>query len=138
LGYPSNFNRCWALGGVVKLIKLGRNFNEVELCCNCGCGYGVVNPELLLAIQQLRDKLNKPITVTSWCRCHSHNTNIGGHQNSDHLYGKAIDITVGHMGPYDLAAKAMEIKTLDNGGIGIYPSKNFVHLDVGSRSRWIK
>lgn len=45
-------------------------------------------------LQPLRDKLDKPIKILSGYRCPELNKLVGGANNSDHLYGKAADITV--------------------------------------------
>ena len=48
-------------------------------------------------LQPLRDKLGKPIIVTSGFRCQRLNQAVGGVPNSQHLTGQAVDIVVNGM-----------------------------------------
>ena len=48
-------------------------------------------------LQPLRDKLKKPIIITSGYRCKNLNTLVGGASNSQHLYGQAADFVVPNM-----------------------------------------
>lgn len=43
-------------------------------------------------LQQLRDKIQKPITILSGWRCPELNKAVGGSSTSEHLQGKAADI----------------------------------------------
>jgi len=47
-----------------------------------------------LVLQPLRDKLGKPLNVSSGYRCTRVNTAIGGVHNSQHLFGQAADTEV--------------------------------------------
>ena len=42
-------------------------------------------------MQELRDKIGKPINVSSWYRTKTYNKKIGGSSNSLHLDGLAVD-----------------------------------------------
>ena len=48
-------------------------------------------------LQPLRDKLNKPIIITSGYRCDKLNSLVGGVSNSAHKKGLAVDIHVPNM-----------------------------------------
>lgn len=48
-------------------------------------------------LQPLRDKLNKPIIITSGYRCDKLNSLVGGVNNSAHKKGSAVDIHVPNM-----------------------------------------
>lgn len=50
-----------------------------------------------------------------------------------HLKGKAIDIRVPGIKLRDLYRAAVELR---GGGVGIYPSSDFVHIDVGRVRTW--
>lgn len=50
-------------------------------------------------LQPLRDKLGKPIVVTSGFRSVKVNQLVGGVSNSQHLYGQACDFVVNGMTP---------------------------------------
>ena len=64
---------------------LSKNFNRKEFECPCGCGVNRVSPGLITKLQELREKLGKPIEVTSGVRCEAENKRIGGYSNSPHL-----------------------------------------------------
>ena len=48
-------------------------------------------------LQPLRNKLQKPIVITSGYRCEKLNKLVGGANNSEHLKGFAVDIYVPNM-----------------------------------------
>lgn len=52
---------------------------------------------IFFVLQPLRDKLKKPIIITSGFRSVKVNELVGGVSNSQHLYGQAADITVNGM-----------------------------------------
>ena len=54
-------------------------------------------------------------------------------KNSLHMKGKAIDISIPHVGTHTLRQTAF---ALGYGGVGYYPSKEFVHLDSGVFRAW--
>ena len=58
----------------------------------------VNNLELLVnnILDKIREAYGKPITVNSGYRCPKLNTAIGGSKTSQHITGKAADITVGN------------------------------------------
>lgn len=55
-------------------------------------------------LQPVRNKLNKPMIVTSGYRCEVLNQKINGAKNSHHKYGKACDFVVNGMTPAQLVA----------------------------------
>ena len=50
-----------------------------------------------------------------------------------HMRGQAIDIRVADVRLTDLREAALD---LARGGVGYYPSSNFVHVDTGRVRRW--
>jgi uncharacterized protein YcbK (DUF882 family) len=54
-------------------------------------------------------------------------------KRSMHLDGKAIDIRLADVKLTDLHAMAVSMK---RGGVGMYPSSNFVHVDTGRVRYW--
>jgi uncharacterized protein YcbK (DUF882 family) len=119
---------------------LSKNFNRSEFACrgeNCCGGSAPVHPDLVAGLQELRDKVGVPLTISSGFRCRRHNAAIGGAENSQHTLAMAADVLVpeGWM-PGRLAELAETVEVLREGGIGIYPS--WVHLDVRTtgRARW--
>lgn len=59
---------------------------------------------IFYVLQPLRDKLGKPIIITSGYRCPRLNQAVGGVKNSQHLEGQAVDIIVKGMSTRDLIA----------------------------------
>lgn len=53
-------------------------------------------------LQPLRNRINKPILVTSGYRCNSLNQIVGGVSNSQHLTGNAVDIVVNGRTPKEI------------------------------------
>lgn len=119
---------------------LSKNFSRSEFACkgtNC-CGHSApVHSELISALQDLRDQLNLPLSITSGFRCNRLNESVGGAAQSFHTLGMAADVSCPDgMTAEDLAQAAETIPAFQQGGIGIYPS--WVHLDVRTtgKARW--
>ena len=117
-----------------------RYFTRSEFKCKCGgkyCnGYPVeIDMDMVKIADKIREKIGKPITVNSGLRCKTHNANVGGVSNSQHLLGKAADLgcQIGCT-PAQMASIAEEIMG-DTGGIGTYSWG--IHIDTRStKSRW--
>lgn len=73
-----------------------QNVPDKQTIANLGC----LVQNLL---QPLRDKLRRPIIVTSGYRCPELNKLVGGAKNSQHVLGQAVDIVVSGMTPRTLA-----------------------------------
>jgi uncharacterized protein YcbK (DUF882 family) len=58
-------------------------------------------------------------------------TMFGVADNSQHLYGRALDIRVDRIEEAMQAARAMQ-----RGGVGWYPRSGFIHLDCGPVRNW--
>ena len=83
-------------------------------------------------LQPLRDKINKPITISSGYRCLQVNKQAGGVPTSQHVMGQAADIMINGMTSYEIASMIIEMG-LPFDQIGLYD--NFVHVSVSSRQR---
>jgi uncharacterized protein YcbK (DUF882 family) len=80
--------------------------------------------------------INKPLMVNSGFRTARTNGSLeGAAKKSMHLSGRAIDFSVPGM---SVAAVAKLAAHFRGGGIGIYPSQNFIHLDTGGVRVWVK
>src|SRR5690606_25195101 len=76
---------------------------------------------------------NRPIIINSGYRCPTHNRNVGGAKNSQHMYGKAADIRAKDMSPRTLEKFADTI--FANGGVGM-GGATIVHVDtMGNKAR---
>ena len=123
-------------------MQLTKNFYLSEFACNDGA---VVPPELmenvkLLAqqLQVLRDHYDAPIKINSAYRTKSHNANVGGSINSQHLLATAADIIIGGVSPQETQETIQTLidsgKMLE-GGLGKY--RTFTHYDIrNSKARW--
>lgn len=115
---------------------LSRNFKVREFACKDGTDPVFVDTELVRILQTVRDHFCTPVVITSGYRTPSHNKKAGGKADSQHLYGRAADIRLAGV-PVEAVAAYAETLLPGTGGIGRYPAKGFVHLDVrAARSRW--
>ena len=116
-----------------------KHFKRSEFACKCGkyCnGYPAeIDMKMVKIADAIRERIRKPISVNSGLRCKTHNANVGGVSNSQHLYGTAADLgcPIGCT-PSQMASIAEEIMGA-TGGIGIYSWG--IHIDTRStKSRW--
>ncbi|GLK80866.1 D-Ala-D-Ala carboxypeptidase family metallohydrolase [Methylopila turkensis] len=90
-------------------------------------------------LDELRERLGRPITLSSVYRSKAYNKAIGGAADSSHLRFNAVDFAVvgSPFGPAHWAAALREMRSagLFSGGIGTYST--FVHVDTrGSDADW--
>lgn len=108
------------------------NFKFREFACK-HCGAVSISPkfaELVARLQLLRDKVAKPVSVTSGYRCAVHDANVGTSGTpgrGPHTTGHAADIYVSSLSVDALASLA---KACGFTGIGRYPKQGFVHVDL--------
>ena len=89
-------------------------------------------PEFMHRLQNLRDKFDFPMIITSGIRSQSHNRAVGGARLSMHLTTpcQACDIAIID---WSGSKKHRFLRlALSNGFKGIGISKNFIHLDMRS------
>lgn len=125
-------------------MQLSKNFNKSEFECNCNCEmpkevqYNV--QKVANQLQIIRNRVNVPIKVNSAYRCLFHNRSIGSKDTSQHVLGKAADITIQGYTPKqvaDLVEELIESGDILQGGLGRY--KTFTHYDIrGRKARWGK
>jgi uncharacterized protein YcbK (DUF882 family) len=71
------------------------HFQRSEFACKCGCGFDSIDTRLVSILEEIRSHFgDKPMIVTSGCRCSNHNANVGGVKGSRHTLGKASDIYI--------------------------------------------
>jgi len=99
-----------------------------------------IRPELLDLLNALHGRLGsaRPFEVISGYRSPATNAMLHARSNgvaahSLHMEGMAIDI---RLSDRDLAALHNEALAMRAGGVGYYPSLDFVHVDVGRVRRW--
>ena len=87
--------------------------------------------KLVGQLQFLRDYTGRAITVNSGYRSPEHNAKIGGSLSSQHLLGKAADITIEGLKPaevYRLIDELIDLGLMLQGGLGLYETKRVCSL----------
>ena len=121
-----------------------KNFKIQEFECKCGCDMPLEVYENIIKLasqlQFLRDYTGRPITINSAYRCPEHNAKVGGSKTSQHLLGKAADITIQSLKPaeiYRIIEDLIDMGHMLQGGLGLYEKKGFVHYDIRkTKARW--
>ncbi len=113
-----------------KTVKLSKNFKSIELDCNgvnC-CSKTLIDSQLIIFLQKIRNHFKQPIIISSGYRCGTHNARVGGAKYSKHTLGKAADIVVKGVPTREVAkyCESIGIK-----GIGLY--ETFVHIDTRTK-----
>lgn len=109
-------------------------------CDNCEMPQEVYENIIKLSqqLQLLRDYTGRPITINSAYRSPEHNAKIGGVKTSQHLLGKAADITIQSLKPaevYRIIEDLIDMGEMLQGGLGLYDT--FVHYDIRkTKARW--
>jgi len=104
---------------------LSEHFSRWEFACRCGCGFDDVDEKLITKLEILRAALAKPIHITSGCRCHQHNDDVGGVPNSAHTRGTAVDFSCqGGSNRYWVMKHCLGLFKR----IGV--ARTFIHVDV--------
>lgn len=107
------------------------NFQVKEYACNDGSNEILIDGELVVRDQALRDMYGVT-TFNSAYRTPEYNKRIGGAKNSQHIHGRATDTVCRGASPLEVA---MTAEAWGMGGIGLYPT--FTHIDTRSgRARW--
>lgn len=110
------------------------SFSPREIACK-GTGKLIVDDQALDKLQALRDRLGKPLILTSAYRSPEHNKRVGGAKNSRHMQGDAFDVMMTNHDPYvfESAARAVGFS-----GFGFYRKSGFIHVDTGPERSWGK
>ena len=113
-------------------VNVAKNFKLREFECKDGSHLVKVDSKLVDKLQKLRDRLGKPVIITSGYRTAAHNKKVGGAPKSQHLYGTAVDIKVNGMTPKQILPHAEAVGFT---GIGLY--SGHIHVDVRkNKARW--
>lgn len=101
------------------------NFSPQELACK-GTGLLLLDEDAMDKLQALRNRLGRPLLLTSAYRSPEHNRNVKGARNSFHMRGMAFDVRMENQDPHEFmkAAKAVGFT-----GTGSYPRSGFIHVD---------
>jgi uncharacterized protein YcbK (DUF882 family) len=100
----------------------------------------IIEPKLLDLLTLLGGALGTKAAIGVICGYRSPATNAMLHEKSSqvasgslHLKGQAIDIRIAGV---DTAHIRDAAERLALGGVGYYPTSNFVHVDIGRVRRW--
>jgi zinc D-Ala-D-Ala carboxypeptidase len=108
------------------------SFSPREIACK-GTGSVLINEDALDKLQALRDRLGKPIILTSAYRSPAHNKAVGGAKKSKHMDGIAFDVRMDNHDPHKFEAAARAVGFT---GFGYYPKSGFMHIDTGPTRYW--
>lgn len=108
------------------------SFSPREIACK-GTGKVLVNEDALNKLQALRDRLRKPLILTSAYRSPEHNRRVGGAKNSQHMQGIAFDVRMDNHDPHEFEAAARAVGFT---GFGYYVKSGFMHIDAGPARTW--
>lgn len=123
-------------------MQLTKNFYKIEFESRDGAkmpDHVLQNiKELTDNLQKVRDILAEAININSGYRSEAHNKIVGGVKNSQHLLGKAADVSMKNYTSKELAVIFEDLilnGVIKEGGLGLY--NGFVHYDIrGTRARW--
>jgi zinc D-Ala-D-Ala carboxypeptidase len=92
-----------------------------------------ISPKLRFLIWEIEGHFGKKVVMHSGYRDNNHNAQAGGADNSYHKKCMAADIYIPGVDKQKMIAFAM--RTSSVGGLGCYPGRNFIHVDVRDRPR---
>jgi zinc D-Ala-D-Ala carboxypeptidase len=92
-----------------------------------------ISPKLRFVIWEFEGRFGKKVVMNSGYRNAFHNSSVGGADNSYHTKCMAADFYIPGVPKKDLIAFAMTVHGV--GGLGCYPGRNFIHVDVRERPR---
>ena len=92
-----------------------------------------LSPKLRLAILEFEGHFGKKIVMSSGYRDPFYNGKVGGSESSYHMKCMAADFFIPGISKRQLIAYAARLKIV--GGLGCYPGKAFIHIDVRDRPR---
>ena len=122
--------------------QLTKDFNKREFNSKDGRRMPIdvfLNIQILAhQLQIIRDTIDSPLHINSGYRSPQHNERIGGVRNSQHVLGKAADLSARDFSPtqlYGIIEGLIDQGRILQGGLGLY--NGFVHYDIrGTKARW--
>jgi len=103
------------------------NYEEFDSPDIQGSGQ-LMDSRILSMLDEVREKLGKPIRINSGYRTTRHNAEVGGKAKSSHLKGLAVDIACNTS--RDRYSLLEALKSVGFNRIGI--AKSFIHVDIDS------
>lgn len=108
-----------------------RWFSPKEIACR-GTGQILINRAALLALDEFRSLMGRPITINSAYRSAYHNARVGGAPLSYHRRGVAFDVALKDMDKETIRRTAEQCGFR---GFGMN-YRTFVHIDTGPKRDW--
>lgn len=108
-------------------VQLAKHFKVKEFACKDGSPVVFIDDYLYTILDILRNKLGKPVVITSGYRTPEHNKKVGGAKYSYHMRGMAADIRVDGKTAKEVANKLNAIVPNE---CGIIVYNNWVHFDT--------
>lgn len=103
------------------------NFKVKDFACKDGSDVILINPYLIELLEKIRAHFGKSLNINSGYRTPPYNRKIGGAGISQHMFGNAADFRIDGVTPLQICTW---LNTFHTGGIGLYVTKNFTHVDV--------
>lgn len=122
-------------------VKLSKYFTSKEVYCPCGnCKPIMARGDILYLLDSARESLGKPIVIASWQRCRQHNFDEGGAEDSRHVYGDGLDISIPDATYLRDLLKVLFKLSIPPVGLGLYRDMKHIHVDwrPGVPVVWIK
>ena len=115
--------------------NITRNLSRYEFACRCGCGFDTMDVETVEIVQELCDHFKTKVRVHSGARCKVYNSLINGAPKSQHMLGRAMDISLDGVSP-ETVYKYLTKEYPHMYGFGLY--NTFVHVDTRTQgpARW--
>lgn len=115
--------------------QISRNFKVSEFACPDGTDKILIDDNLVLFLQAIRDYFGQPIDVGSGYRTKTYNKLIGGDPDSAHMEGQAADIDVGRNKlaiPACIVAMFAEAYGIKRIGLYLYADgRSWIHIGSG-------
>jgi uncharacterized protein YcbK (DUF882 family) len=122
---------CFTFGGGDLYAPYRQSFGTYV--ANSGVNTFCLTPSLRAAIWSFESHFRRPVVVSSGYRDPWHNAEVGGADSSYHMKCMAADFFIPGVPKSQLIAFAMRNGRV--GGLGCYPGRQFIHIDVRSRPR---
>jgi uncharacterized protein YcbK (DUF882 family) len=115
--------------------RLSKNFMSYEFDCRCGrreCVFTFIDPELVVKLQMIRDRIGVPLSINDAFRCTARQLQIQKDgvlktaQNvSSHEHGMAADIFTPNLTGAQLEEHARTV-----GFLAVGTGKSWIHVDT--------
>ncbi len=107
----------------------GQNYGTYV--ANSGVDTFCLVPNLRLMLWSFETYFGRKVVVSSGYRSPAHNADVGGKEDSYHMRCMAADFFIPGVDKRKLIAYAWRNGLV--GGLGCYPGRSFIHVDVRSR-----